>query len=127
MREIKFRAWDRVTKVMAKVTGLRTGFEGEKIEIHYIDSEINESICIANKSHIEIMQYTEFKDINGVEICEGDIVRHFESTGVIKWVKDRLLISWDENSYYREDLAFWGIKRTLEVVGNIYENRIEMF
>lgn len=67
-REIKFRAWDKVNKVMVKV-----------VEIDFFRRRMY--FTIDNKYYGEcslddviLMQYTGLKDINGKEIYEGDIL-----------------------------------------------------
>lgn len=59
MREIKFRSWDILNKVM-------------EINIHHLDS-LNEYL---SKDHKIVMQYTGLKDNSAqqVEIYEGDLV-----------------------------------------------------
>ena len=62
MREIKFRAWDRVLKRMLipKFIGNGNNFCSDDL--------------MAVTGVIDLMQYTGLKDKNGVEIYEGDII-----------------------------------------------------
>lgn len=67
MREIKFRAWDKEKKEM-------------RLDVTSFENECWTDIGMAGEhgeiEHFEIMEYTSFKDINGVEICEGDILEN---------------------------------------------------
>ena len=106
-REIKFKVWDNWNKKFLNygevdIWDLIFG-EPKLIEEIYIDGMANE--CL------EFLQYTGFKDVNGVEICEGDILKkHFEYEDEIETINDiRNLPSYDLSKS--------------EVIGNIYENK----
>lgn len=117
-REIKFRAWDKEKKEMREVTGINwyAGYIR-------VDRERLEDLPIEDAS---IMQYVGFKDKNGREIYEGDIIQykttyygnHKTHTTLVEW-KDDL-----EHDGFGEPLAmgyiFHGIEN--EVIGNIFEN-----
>jgi len=88
MKKFKFRAWYEPNKVM------QFFFLGE--------------VPVSD----QIMQFTGFKDQNGKDIYEGDIVNHWKETFEIK---DLL------------QFGYWVFECTFdnecaEVIGNIYEN-----
>lgn len=137
-REIKFRAWDKVEKILCQVSLINfekgcflTGnsptpgeyqddcwVEGIK-EGHFVDFE-----------NIKLMQYTGLKDRNGKEIYEGDIVKFNDKVGLIKYeiraCQYWILINGDKY-YYRPLTADSGydsglFNQNLEIIGNIFEN-----
>ena len=98
MREIKFRAWDKIQKKMIP----------EWFSIH------------KNHEPLEFMQFTGLKDKNGKEIYEGDVVKgdyrviwkqKFASFGLVH-------PSWLFVHYFGEAAD----PEECEVIGNIYES-----
>lgn len=137
MREIKFRAWDKVNSKIVNVYSFceRTIKFIEKIE-DTKDLELN-FIHREPIKDFELMQYTGLKDNNGVEIYEGDILAFYEDEqftayGAVRYGNNNntlfsgMYFLCDKNGY-STDFAFeddgkpeyWG---SLEVIGNIYEN-----
>jgi uncharacterized phage protein (TIGR01671 family) len=71
MREIKFRAWNKVWKCMYYLTGFR--LVGKKhIQLYYIDEDGDSTTCTVLLENIILMQYTGLSDKNCNEIYECD-------------------------------------------------------
>lgn len=72
-----------------------------------------------------IGEYTGYKDINDIEICEGDIVETTRAlnhiVGVVTMIKGCWYIPNGKDSYYRLIPRFGVVEN--RVIGNIYENK----
>lgn len=120
MREIKFRAWDLKTKTMHTIENIN--FCGrETVTVQYNPVK---KICLDS---VLLMQYTGAKDKNGVEIYEGDIIRHqsgkYGTDFEIKW--SPILCGFTAmqiESGHPSPQLNQGTMCYFEVVGNIYEN-----
>ena len=132
MREIKFRVWDKKTKLMLSYD-------------ENPDNNLFVPCCDYNYDYAEYLQCTGLKDCNDIEIFEGDIV---ENNGAYSFIlpkvpnKDikNLIVVKNETGFmlvtpinYKNDFSynafgnidnysFWNFHRRLKVLGNIYEN-----
>jgi len=114
MREIKFRAWNKRTKEM----NAAWLFQSMKFDA---DGKLKIVCPDAKNKEIILMQYTGLKDKNSKEIYEGDIIKstlNETKIGIMEFKKGRFQISFKNRSM----LFCHENRRSLEVLGNIYEN-----
>ncbi|MFW6781712.1 YopX family protein [Enterococcus faecalis] len=124
----KFRAWDKRENTMRDVAVLHFTKGGKVNSIEYwkTPSELK-SYHVRN---LVLMQSTGLKDLNGVEIFEGDIVsvrnhafQKTESSVGIE-IDGDYKVSWNEYdlTWCAGNLLLARIKPYVTVIGNIHEN-----
>lgn len=130
MREIKFRAWMKDSKLMIEdVVPIHNEVYG-----HYCKDLERDTDKYLKLKNSEIMQYTGLKDRNGKEIFEGDIVAFEDSDGGYEYpdvVVNTGIVEYGELGFYftnrvAAEMDDFYIKDgrcdDVEVIGNIYEN-----
>lgn len=123
MREIKFRAWDKVENTMCYFDNphwildtLKLMFGDNGLHVYNLQNG-------SGGDDYELMQYTGLKDKNGKEIYEGDIVKRPNGdTGDVIWFKGGY---WGVNSEFSDWSYMFDCNEpeNHEVIGNIYESK----
>jgi len=128
MREIKFRAWDKLAKEMRYSEFKRHHYalntQTDRVECSFVG--------MVHSKHFDLMQYTGLKDKNGKEIYEGDILYVGSKILHDDMVRKEVLVGFKDGAFmYGRGLDpthmntyIWtalGLKET-EIIGNIYEN-----
>ena len=121
MREIKFRAWDKVLKDWIP-GGKEFSLLGEAILHGGLFEEYSKDVYKRLYEDVVITQYTGLKDKNDIEIYEGDVIKQL---GIKYYVNMTLGIWWGTRFKSRGQMELYLLldaEHTAEVVGNIYEN-----
>ncbi len=116
MREIKFRAWDIANNSMEYQFEIgagngRTFFDGKPTQ------------------YWELMLYSNVKDVNGANICEGDICNVTANKDKNEGISDDLgvlPIVWVNGGFflkgYSNSLGWQCDNLDVKIIGNIYES-----
>ena len=127
MREIKFRAWDKIKKEMCELKGI--DFIQEMVLCFPITKRSARAAQWRDIHSFELMQYTGLKDKNGKEIYEGDIVRIYRP-GIIETLL--AVVKFNDGCFDiesissatlgRDYLKVYTANHAVKVIGNIHDN-----
>ena len=121
LREIKFRAWDKLNKKMISHNELfKLDCSNEYPFLALLKNFYQEDL------DVEIMQYTGFNSMDGKEIYEGDIVKcrtYIAFMGCLGNFGVEAIKFDEELLRFGTHFSALSELKEIEVIGNIYENK----
>ena len=133
MREIKFRVWDGKKMWMPETltndesqTNLTFFNPLRGIKWGLYDSRLENRV--ASGEHHQLMQYTGYKDKNGKEICEADILQCFVdgleilALETVEFKNGCFILRHRETTIFEWETMFEDREHSFEIIGNIYDN-----
>lgn len=136
MREIKFRAWDKEKSMMLTSTNQ---YGEDEPNVVFSQSSAGAFtrlwealVRFSESDRFELMQYTGFKDKNGKEIFEGDIITCIKFVGGKELHSSGKVLHNEPSRMFRSEFYIEELKTDkkldgmlasdMEIIGNIYEN-----
>ena len=132
MRNIKYKlyspSWNKVFRVVSVKFNEQGLIETVAVPMkdalpeHYGDTDL--VLDLYPKDKIELLEFTEYYDMNGNEIYTGYIVSFSASpqnyVGVVEWDKDATSYVLRVKDHYNE---YFNEVDNIKILGNIYENK----
>jgi len=123
----KFRAWDVLAEEMINEI-LMISFVRKEIIRKFSNGSTSVPLKFEDKRNGEdviLMQSTGLKDLNGVEIFEGDIVQFFDSLYTVFYdIKEGCYrLKPHDDRWVVDYMCNFSSEESFEVVSNIYENK----
>ena len=110
-REIKFRAWDIDRETMI--------YDAVVLE----SNQIKQRASLYISKNVIWLQYTGLKDVNGIEIYEGDIIQDkFGAISKVLYVEDMAGFRDLSKIGYTLLIQISIINDNIKIIGNIYQN-----
>lgn len=137
MREIKFRAWDTDNKEWVSTSSVGWNYVFERSETSYGNGQKVYVLDNGYAPEVVLMQYTGLKDINDIEIYEGDIIVITRNSDLTNYTS-RVVFFDGAFVFYEKDgidcnlsaVAYEQAKEInntgshfCQVIGNIYEKK----
>ena len=116
-RVIKFKAWNERLQMMFTVYGI--DFDKDLV---FCESEEDTRHTFGMKD-VELLQFTGFKDSNGVEIYEGDIWKRETFIAIVEFKYGQWKMTKAESSGCYQFPSSHSNASTGEFIGNIYQNK----